>query len=233
MKARISVWRETWDWYNAFFLIVASFFVYSADNSKIIYGLPRSEVLGIINVVSFSKWAIMMALPIVLNITYLNKLQTVMVFIQLRLRKSYYYSLLQIYGCALNALLWSVILLVISGIKTSASFSMLIVPVIVGNQFLWATVCILIFNAVKAPSISGPVVIGLISFVYFLGEYYPKIERFIPTSWGMVCRSSLFTAAGISIIFMILCNWLFSLLGVSFILITHRQRGDKYASCSC
>lgn len=155
---------------------------------------------------SFGQWGAMMALPIILNGFYLNTLKKIKVFVRIRLNGRMEYRILQLFGCIMNALLWSGVIILIARI-TVGKISFASVGVILSNQLLWGISYMFVNNFMHLSSeLSGVVVMAGISTLHFLGEYRVLPLHASPTAWGMVYRSAEYTHSGISAKFMIMGN---------------------------
>ena len=74
MKKAVHIYLASFEWYIILLSAVAILCISDNRDYSIVYGIRISESLGDIDLRAFSRWAIMMSFPIVLNGNYLCRL---------------------------------------------------------------------------------------------------------------------------------------------------------------
>ncbi len=191
-------------------------------DDKILLGISEKQVLGVIDYVEFAKWSVLACSPILINGVILEKLEKISSFMIVRLGGL---RRLRIYGlalCAINSTLWSLCLSARAGFVQGINivFYFLIVW---SNVLLFTALGSLVQSVTGARDLAGAIMIMVMGGMCIVGERFPAISQYLPTTWGMLSKSEIYKPDGFSLASMIIMNILLGTALLSGLLFSKRR----------
>lgn len=211
------------------YICVALTIVNSAFGWDILYGLPRNDSPGELNLRILAGWLFILFFPHVINGILLSRISLLSVFIRIRIRDTMWYYLLRYKLCIENTVIWSVILIGVHSLRSTAKLLAILI-VFISHMVMW-TLIMMVFDVVLHES-SISIIIAPAACISFISmaEQFPTIASIVPSSYGMISRSSLFYEKGYSPYVMVLLNTSISALCifVIYLLLRLERCGYEY-----
>lgn len=191
------------------------------------YGIPLSQPHQRVNMYLFRGWIVAMSIPLIWNCGLIIRTRKLHPFLLVRMRnrtRCYFYIAQK---CLVISFIWGLIILLLGMYNSTLQVSLLDCLAEIINHCLWSTVFLVLYFLSGSPEISCVGSIGLISVSFFLGEQFPAICRYLPSSWGMIIRFKPHSTSGYSSRY----SLLYSLVGlIIFLLIgiqASKDAGEK------
>ena len=186
-------YMSMWGFFPIYLLIL--FFILKTDHC-VAYGLPFSAGREGINYYAFRDWILMIVVPLVANCGLLNNMKTLENLICLRVKHRTHFCFLMISGCLINSILWGSIIAVLSPMLNHFEFQLKIVIAIAANQIVWGQLQVLFYCLCRSVSMSCLYTVGVVSSSFLIGEYHPNLAIYLPSTWGMIYRSNIYSKNG-------------------------------------
>lgn len=198
------------------YFYVATIIVMRSSGWDVLYGLPRSNSPGELNLRIVAGWLFIIFFPHIINGMILSRVGLISVFLRIRTRNSMCYYRLKYKLCIVNTLLWSVILIGIHSLKSTSQL-LIILLVFLTHMVMWTLVMIVFDVVLHETSLSITIAPTIcISFIS-MAERVPSIAHLFPSFYGMISRSSLFYEKGYSPYVLALLNTSVSMLCIFLI----------------
>ncbi len=156
---------------------------------NVLLGIPPSLIRGDFDLISFSGWLLMMAVPVLVDGCLLAYIGRIKLFVCIRFRNWNDWSTYLFVLCFFGTLYWSILqsaaLFLNTGLHEALSASVLLLA----NNMLWLALTLTLFYLTKAASICILVPVFLQGGTFLLGEYVSFLRIWMPADWSMVCRT--------------------------------------------
>lgn len=210
---------------TAFYLLVILLFVF-ADNGTAFRGIAPSMISGEVDYLAFSRWLLLMSVPILTDGYLLLRFRKVRLYLFPRMRSHaewYYYGLTL---CLINTLYWSVLLFPGILFVIAAEEAVSVWLLLLFNNFIWLMLTLLLYIVMKGSPTFGVFAILILGLSFLLGEFVPRLRKWTPGTWSMICRTSGCWSGGGTIFNYIGASAIFALvlLGIFCVLV----RSNKY-----
>lgn len=192
-----------WPIVAVFYIAVVLCSLEPAGGEFVIFGLEKALSPVAVNYAAFSRWLLMMCVPVLVNGYYLERCVTLETFIRLRMRKRSQFSIFMTCGCVFNSVIWALSLYAGGVLKFGAASMAGQLILLLPNLLFWTALTVRAYLGLGRAPWSGPLCVAIIGCAHLLGEYVPALERFMPSAWGMRCRSSFDSGGYISALYMI------------------------------
>lgn len=194
---------------------------------SVILGLPWDFVEGGLDSLVFGKWMLIMGVPILINGMILERAKQVEIFFTLRMRKRKRFQQWILAACLVAGIIWGVILTIGIWCNLGVNMAVKVSPLLFSNLFMWEVIQIILYFYCQKAAWSGWITFLLNGGGGLLGLYIPLLSRYIPSFWGMLCRSSFGQEQLYEISFyviMICSNIFVGLLGIA---IMTKERSER------
>lgn len=233
MKAVSRMYLKTVCWPLAViaYVVVLLCVLAPVNSQYIVFGLKKSQELGAVNYVAFSRWLLMICAPILVNGWYLERSKKIKIFVILRMKRRTQFKLFLIFGCMFNSAIWALVICIAVMVRFGAIIAAEQLLLLLPNLLLWSSVMVFLYLMQRGAAWSGLLCIGIIGGTYLIGEYLPALDMFMPSLWGMVYRSNIYINTGWSVVYMMIMSTLMCLIFV-FVLIHHGLGKSNKPRCS-
>ena len=191
------------------------------------YGIPFSQEHQKVNMYLFRGWIVAMSIPLVWNCGYIIRIRKLYPFLLIRLCNRTICFFYEVHKCLIVSSIWGLLLLFLGFNYSPLQISVLDCVAEIFNHCLWSSVFLVFYLLSNSPEMSCVGSIGLISISFFLGEQFPMICRYLPSSWGMIIRFTPYSTGGFSACY----SSLYSLISLILLLLIGIQAskdvGDK------
>ena len=201
-----------WPAVAVFYLAVLFLIREPVHGNYIFMGIPAAAVRGEVDYLAFSRWLLMMSAPILASGFFLERSSRIELFARLRMKDRKQWNIRQLSAGVAIATTWALSLGLLSvfcvGMETAVQVFLLLWLSFVLENFLLMSVFLLSGKAAW----SGVISILLTGGLFLFGEHVHGVGRYLPTMWGMFCRSAHDQPDGysfwLSIILLVLANLL-------------------------
>lgn len=193
---------------------------------SILLGIPPFYISGDIDYLLLGRWLVLVCTPLTVNGIIMERASYVETFSVVRFRNEFQYKKCIVGASFINVTIWAV-LYVISGIVyLNSSEIILFSLVVVSSYLMWTVIGAVLYFFFGKESSSGVVVVLLVGGTYLLSERIPWISKFMPSIWGMVCRTSTYEENGCAALYFVVMNLILMVVGV--FCLYWREKNNKH-----
>lgn len=203
-----------WPVVAAFYVLVLYCVSTPVHGTYVFLGITPAAVRGDVDYIAFSRWLLMMSAPVLVNGYFLDRSKQIEIFTCLRMKSMSKMSFCLLGGCAINSTLWVFALCIAALFKIEINNITYLISVLWPNFLIWMLIATIVYFLCNKAAWSGVIVIAVIGGSFLVGEHIPMLCKYVPSTWGMLCRSVLYQDAGYSLTYMITVNLLLCVICV-------------------
>lgn len=176
------------------------------SGQNVVLGLERAQILGEIDYTALVRWLAMMTLPLLINGFYISRCRRIELFSILRFQKRESWLEQMMLGCIFITVCYAVLLVLPLFFSHPVQVILSAWLLLMLNMLLWTELLFLLNMLFPKASWSGILCAAVICGIYVVGEQFPSISQWIPTAWGMYCRTDMGSINGASVLFCAAAN---------------------------
>lgn len=176
------------------------------SGQNVVLGLERAQIPGEIDYTALVRWLAMMTLPLLINGFYISRCRRIELFSILRFRKRESWLTQMMLGCILITVCYTVLLVLPLLYNQPVQTILPAWLLLTLNMLLWTELLLLLNIVFPKASWTGIMCAAIICAVHVVGEQFPIISQWLPTTWGMYCRTDRELANGASVLFCAVAN---------------------------
>lgn len=159
-------------------------------------GIPAAVAGGSVDSLVFSRWLLMISVPLLANGFYLVRMNRIRMFVCLRLTSRVYFGNYLLGGCAVHAVLWAFMLCCITCWQFPVTHIAVFFLLLLLQFLLWGFVSLLLYLVCQKAAWSGIAALMSAGIAFLISAYLPQLTNYMPSTWGMYARSDLFVPNG-------------------------------------
>ena len=176
------------------------------SGQNVVFGLERAQIPGEIDYTALVRWLAMMTLPLLINGFYISRCRRIELFSILRFRRREAWLGHMVLGCIFITVCYTVLLVLPLFFSQSVQGILSAWILLTLNMLLWTELLLLLNIVFPKTSWTGIMCAAIICAVHVVGEQFPIISQWLPTTWGMYCRTDMVSANGVSVLFCAAAN---------------------------
>ena len=176
------------------------------SGQNVVLGLERAQILGEIDYTALVRWLAMMTLPLLINGFYISRCRRIELFSILRFQKRESWLEQMMLGCIFITVCYAVLLVLPLFFSHPVQVILSAWILLMLNMLLWTELLLLLNIVFPKASWTGIMCAAIICAVHVVGEQFPIISQWLPTSWGIYCRTDMVSANGASVLFCAAAN---------------------------
>ncbi len=173
-----------------YYFIMAACILPEIHGVRVVFGLPPRFMEGGMDAIVFGRWLLVAETPILVNGLILERGSRIELFSMLRMKKRNSFRIKMLMLCVASGVIWSAVLGAGVLWSTDGKTALLYFIITVCSIIMWETVQVMIYFCFKKAFWSGAAILLLNAGSCLVGLYRESVFAYMPSAWGMLCRSS-------------------------------------------
>lgn len=159
----------------------------------VVLGIPWDFAQGGIDMIVFGRWMLIVGISVLVNGIILEKGRKIEIFIRIRNKKQQDFYRGMIGTCVILNVVWGMILSIGTAFYLGISTALIMFPLLTSNLLFWSMLQVFLDFYLHRNFINGITIIFFNGGSCLFGIYHREISCYLPSFWGMLCRSAFGT----------------------------------------
>lgn len=190
---RYTLWLPGWLAICIVFLVAVSI---PTGQVPIFMGVPSSEVVGEIDLMTVGKWSALCSIPLLANGIILERSRQIELFSVLRVKTRKHFRLHQVKACVICTFIWAAVIFGVTACQLKKRMAVEIFILLLPNLLLWNGIGLVFYALSKKASWSLSMPLALVAGSCLIGAHIPSWLPYVPSTWGMLSQTVQYGARG-------------------------------------